>query len=99
MYWRRQESPEDDNHHRYPEEDDTDGRSPARGLIAEHLGLSTKFAHEVCWHELYGEPDAERHENQVVDIAEHRNEVRDEIDRRQRISGRNTRHELGAARH
>ena len=49
--------------------------------------------------EAHGEQYAERHEDEIVEVAEHRNEIRNEIDRRQRVGGDGERHRLGVPRH
>ena len=51
--------------------------------------LSSPFPalfHDIRWYHLQRKPDADRDEDQVVEVTEHGYEVRDEVDRAECIS-------------
>src|SRR5262245_1306961 len=43
--------------------------------------------HDLWWNKPNDEQDAEGNQDDVIEVAQERNEVRDEIDGRQRVSG------------
>ena len=68
------------------------------------VGLSTRFC--ACSRssaisgldQAHRQHDAQRHDDYVIQIAQHRNEVRDQIDRRDRIAGHQQRDQFGVPR-
>lgn len=66
-----------------------DGRRQAR------RGNHPQLRHDIGGTSLTGKQDAERHDHEIVEIAEHGNEIRDQVDRRQRVGGNAARHRLG----
>ncbi len=83
----RQKNPHDDDGH-----PGTDADRPLTGLL---YGALTTLRHHISWHEPNRERDTERDEDQVVEIAEHGDEVRDQIDRAQRVGDDRTREQFG----
>ncbi|MHC2439450.1 hypothetical protein ACVMB0_006825 [Bradyrhizobium sp. USDA 4451] len=62
--------------------------APADRALQDGCGLGAGFRHDLVRNQRKRKPDAERQQDQVVEIAEHRDEIRYQVDRRERI-GRN----------
>ena len=65
-------------------------RSRAGKAVRPHCricGLGAVFRHDLWGDQPDREQDAEWHHNEIVDVAQHRDEIRNEIDRRQRVGG------------
>jgi hypothetical protein len=57
------------------------------------------LGHNIGGDEAQHQQQPQRHQHQIVQIAEHRHKVGDEIDRRQRIGDDADPHHLGVPRH
>jgi hypothetical protein len=47
----------------------------------------SKLGHEWRWNHAHGQDDASRNDHEIIKVAEHWDEVRDQVDRAQRIGG------------
>lgn len=89
----RPKQPNEERRDGQPYEDDGDHAGPACRLLASGR-FGSELPHQVIRDELHGEQNAGRDDNHVVQVAEHRDEVRDEVNRAERISGDGTGREL-----
>ena len=83
-----------------------DDNNDRRGDVASRpvpLGVQERrratFLHYFARNEAAGEPDSQRNYDQVVNIAEHRYEIEDQVDRAQRIRDDESRYHLRVPGH
>ena len=74
--------------------------APARLLgLGDHTdGFRAEFAHQINWHQPDDDPDAERNDDEVVQITDDGNEIWNEVDRAQSIGGDQACRHLGVPR-
>src|ERR1700730_2592657 len=70
-----------------PEHNDGDHSGSADRTLRGFVCYRTMLNHDLVGNERHHQPDAERHDDQIVEIADDRNEIWNEVDRRKRISG------------
>ena len=85
--------------HQHPDQQH-DQRAPqhARQLVGTLLGLGHARQPQVARRQLDRQRDAQRQQDHVVEQAEHRDEVGNQVDRAQRIGQHQHRHQLGQPR-
>ena len=80
-------------------EDEGGAHITRRALLALLYGRASKFFAQGRGNETYGEDNAERHDDHIIQIPEDRDKIGDEVDRTQRIRGDTGRHDLGVPGH
>ena len=73
---------------RDPQPDNRGGRSVAQGPMRAPGSLGPEFCHQALRHEADREPDPARHEDQIIQITEHRHQSGIQVGRAQRIARR-----------
>src|ERR1700677_1463054 len=71
---------------KHPDRNDDNRSNPAARTLPGLDRLGAILRHYFLRNQGHGQPDAERHDDQIVRIPDYWNEVRDKIDERQRIS-------------
>jgi len=82
-----------------PDDDDYDCSGMTDGPTLRRRCQRPVFSHNVRRNQFEHDQNAQRHNDEIVHIAEHRHEVGNEINRRERIAGDAKSQRLGVPRH
>src|SRR5450759_389300 len=82
-----------------PERNDGDHSDSADRTLSGLVCHGAILNHDLFGNQPHHKPDAEGHDDQIVEIADDWNEVRNEVDRRKRISGNGDGKKFGIPRH
>src|SRR5216683_2982742 len=82
-----------------PERNDGDHSGSADRTLPGLVCHGAILNHDLFGNQPHHKPDAEGHDDQIVEITDDRNEVRNEVDRRERISGSGNSEKFGIPRH
>jgi acetyl esterase len=80
---------------RDPDSDDRNrARSTGRPRRQPRLGLLPQIFHHISRYEPHRQENGERHDDEIVEVSDDRNEIRDQVDRTQGISCRRDRQDF-----